>query len=343
MAPQRGHVICYLDDAVDPRPALDVAEDLAARLGHEVLLASSAPRDAAESGFPHSVRQALEGVNGAVKRIERIEPGRTDERLAALVEEERARLVVVSAGSHSAPLARLLGRPHLTLAAVGPCPVVVVPEHLREQDRRSGPIVGGVDGSDESLAAIRVAAKLSGALDTPLVVVAVASVPVAGGVPCAAAHHAALLRSEMRSSRRLLERALSELPAGLDTDLEIELGDPAEQLIDVAMSCAAGLLVVGARGVGGARQTALGSVSADLAAWAPVPVVIVPAPSRKRTHSLFAVVSIAVPAAEPGLVPLALGRGEAAMVLLALGFVLVLVVLVVLELLGRLGEGGEEE
>ena len=115
--------------------------------------------------------------HGPVPRIERVAPGDTGMGLAALAERERARFLVVASGQHSARLGSLLGRPHSKLGAVGPCPVVVVPEGLGEDHRPGGPIVCGVDGSDESLGAVRIASRMAGELDTGLVLVTVASVP----------------------------------------------------------------------------------------------------------------------------------------------------------------------
>ena len=58
--------------------------------------------------------------------------------------------------------------------------------------------------------------------------------------------------------------------------VQVEVGDPAEVLARAAERDRASLIVVGMRG----RETLIPSVGRDLAAMAPVPVLIVPPDSR---------------------------------------------------------------
>ncbi len=290
-----GRLICHVDQAVDPVAALRVAESLAVRLSQQLLLVVAPPRPSPVPGLPDDARERLvraeaeealaaaAGVlEGEVPRIHRIEPGDAGRRLAALAAEEQARLVVVSSGGHGPLLARLLGRPHVELATVSPCPVVVVPASLCVHERLGGPIVCGVDGSDQSLGAARFAADLAQALTARLLLVHVAPAARAHAPGWIGRDQDVPLQSQAPSSTRALERAFSVLPPGLEAGFAIERGGPAAQLLGVASRCGAELIVVGPRGVGALMSALFGSVSAELVAEAPVPVVIVPSASTSN-------------------------------------------------------------
>ena len=75
-------------------------------------------------------------------------------------------------------------------------------------------------------------------------------------------------------ARRLLQEAVAGLDGDLDVELVVVNDLPARGLLDSAQD--ADLLVVGARGIGGFRGLLLGSVSQQVAQYAPCPVVIVP-------------------------------------------------------------------
>ena len=68
-------------------------------------------------------------------------------------------------------------------------------------------------------------------------------------------------------------------------DVRLLEGSPAEALIETADREGAELLVVGSRGRGSLRSAVLGSVSRELAARAPCPVVVVPSGEPAETAS----------------------------------------------------------
>jgi len=75
------------------------------------------------------------------------------------------------------------------------------------------------------------------------------------------------------AARELVERARAH---GLVVSLLVWVGDPAESLIDAAMSEGADLIVLGSHGRGPIGRLFLGSVSRQVLRDAPVPVVVVP-------------------------------------------------------------------
>lgn len=86
-------------------------------------------------------------------------------------------------------------------------------------------------------------------------------------------------RARNRSTRRgeaVLRPACDALPAGVDSDVRVELGVAVTQLADLAEEFDAALIVVGGRGRGRLAAALLGSVSQALARQALFPVMIIP-------------------------------------------------------------------
>jgi nucleotide-binding universal stress UspA family protein len=136
-------------------------------------------------------------------------------------------------------------------------------------------IVVGVDGSQPSQVALRWAAEEARRRSASLEVVHAWHLPHAGGYPYLAGY----LDLELfeADARRVVDLALAgEELHGLTWVHPILVQDGAARaLLDTAKG--AELLVVGSRGRGGFTGLLLGSVSQQVAAHAPCPVVIVPA------------------------------------------------------------------
>jgi nucleotide-binding universal stress UspA family protein len=138
-------------------------------------------------------------------------------------------------------------------------------------------VLCGVDWREESRIAVQVARRLSESLGARLVLVHVAPTPITPTVSVVAGGQAALAFREERDAEELLtEVAAAERLEG-DVERRVTFGDPAEQLAALAAEERAELVVVSSRGRHGLRSALLGSVSSELAACAPCPVVVVPA------------------------------------------------------------------
>lgn len=149
------------------------------------------------------------------------------------------------------------------VSAAAECPVAIVPDGARIDDGR--PVVVGVDGSENSIEALRWAAEIT---DGRLQVIHVID-PAQHWGP-----------SEVdddileRMGRALVEGALDE--AGVDparADIVVEFGDIRVTLTRPDLD--ASMIVIGAKGVGGLAGW-LGSVATAVATAATVPVVLVP-------------------------------------------------------------------
>ena len=147
----------------------------------------------------------------------------------------------------------------------------------REEEPVSGRIVVGVDGSDESVAALEWAAQEARSRGAVLTIVTAWQFPHSAylGLP------GAMIPDELgedlewgakETQADALHRALPS-GAGVPVETLVVEGPPASVLIDAASG--ADMLVVGSRGLGGFRELLLGSVSQQCAHHASCPVVIV--------------------------------------------------------------------
>jgi nucleotide-binding universal stress UspA family protein len=148
-------------------------------------------------------------------------------------------------------------------------------------------IVVGTDGSDTASLAVQAAtnlASLSGATlhilhaterKTPGVIAFAAS----GGVSELAA--ADKNKTIARESRRVCEEAATEARGlGVDVKIHAVAGEPADALIAVAEEVSADLIVVGNRGMSGARRFVLGSVPNTVSHHCPCSLLIVDTTSQ---------------------------------------------------------------
>lgn len=135
-------------------------------------------------------------------------------------------------------------------------------------------IVVGIDGSEESRAALRFAieeARLHGARIRAVSTWHVPTATYMGG-PAPLGNAAKELEAE---TRRMAESVVSESESsGVEIEAVIGQGLAAPTLLAEAKK--ADLLVVGSRGLGGFRGLLLGSVSQQCALHSPCPIVIVP-------------------------------------------------------------------
>jgi nucleotide-binding universal stress UspA family protein len=139
-------------------------------------------------------------------------------------------------------------------------------------------IVVGVDGSENSLAAVRWAGGLALAVDAEVVAVhAVGLLERLGGDdPVPAEAH----REEIR--HRFETTWCAPLDGtGVRCRRLVRDGPPVSVLLEVVGEVAADLVVVGSRGLGGHPSLLLGSTSTQVAQLAGCPVTVVPLPARR--------------------------------------------------------------
>jgi nucleotide-binding universal stress UspA family protein len=149
-------------------------------------------------------------------------------------------------------------------------------------------VVVGFDGSAAALAAVRWAAAEAAQLESPLMVVYAADVPVSGGWGAGGWRSGAMPSAPdlVRLSRSVAARgaaAAREHQPGLLVHSLGVVGGAAAEL--VAHSADAGLVVVGHRRRGVVQAAVLGSVSFAVAMHARCPVVVVNDAGQREPHT----------------------------------------------------------
>lgn len=164
-----------------------------------------------------------------------------------------------------------------------------------------GPLLCGVDFSEHSKRALRVARRLAVRLEEPLTV-ATALDPLLA--------HAAELRFGPGQFVRDTARDLEQFIAGSDPagtpDLaqavaRVTVGDPPTALLEIAAAERSAMVIVGTRGLGRAERWWFGSTTAKLLRTSPVPVLAVP--DGERHDGLFARIVCAVDLDDPSTRP----------------------------------------
>jgi nucleotide-binding universal stress UspA family protein len=142
-------------------------------------------------------------------------------------------------------------------------------------------IVVGTDGSATATAAVRHAIKLAGATGAQLHIVGACAVPAesfAGGEggallgSLAGPEFEAEARAEIEGTLRKSEQEAAG--EGVKAEIHFVLGEPADVLMETARETGADLIVVGNRGMRGARRV-LGSVPNRISHQSPCHLLIV--------------------------------------------------------------------
>ena len=135
-------------------------------------------------------------------------------------------------------------------------------------------VVVGVDGSPDSVRALKWGADYAKAQGAELLAVSVFEVPVVFGGPYALSGIPEPDKLEEEARTSLSEAVREALGEGAEVTERVEQGHPARVLVNA--SRAAQLVVVGSRGRGGFVGLMLGSVSQYCVTHARCPVLVMP-------------------------------------------------------------------
>jgi nucleotide-binding universal stress UspA family protein len=145
----------------------------------------------------------------------------------------------------------------------------------------SGTIVCGVTESPDGRNAAELAHALGLRLGLRLVLVSVID-----GVP-KGTHESLTARQRQSGTERTLEEIAREIGNG--TEKRVVLGDRAEALAQVAAEEGADLIVLGSRSTGLGSRKLRCTLARELEATTPVPVVVAPPSTRKRSDHRLSV------------------------------------------------------
>jgi nucleotide-binding universal stress UspA family protein len=140
-------------------------------------------------------------------------------------------------------------------------------------------IVVGTDGSQTAAEAVRQAVELATAVGGRLEIVC-AYEPVPGARLRSESQQAPTDVQWMIGPREDVDATLAEAAAlaraaGVDAEVHARQGDPADAILDVAEETGADLVVIGNKGMTGAKRFLLGSVPNKISHHAPCGVLII--------------------------------------------------------------------
>jgi len=142
-----------------------------------------------------------------------------------------------------------------------------------------GTILVGTDGSDTATEAVRQAGELAGQVGARLILVsAYEPVPAArlGAERLEAPRDLQWTINPREDVAALLEAGAAPLrEAGVEVEALAREGDPADAILDVAEQRGCDLIVVGNKGMTGAKRFLLGSVPNKISHHAPCSVLII--------------------------------------------------------------------
>jgi nucleotide-binding universal stress UspA family protein/nitrite reductase/ring-hydroxylating ferredoxin subunit len=252
-------IVVGTDGSVTAGLAVEKAAKLASRFGSKlVIVTASAPVGMTDAVAEEVAGMAAERARGlgadAEPAVREGEPGKA---LGAVAAERGADLIVVgNVGMGKARRMRLGGVAERT-AVASPCDVLIVdtvdpdPESERVYPR----LLVGTDGSPSATAAVMRTFDLGMMLGVGVLVLSATEDELLGAIH--------------------LEQAKKLKPRALGVETRLMPGDPAACLVGAATEEGAGLVVVGNRGLTGARRMLVGSVTSKVAHTSERDVLIV--------------------------------------------------------------------
>jgi len=278
-------IVVGVDGTGSGLDAVALAAHLAQATGDPLIVACVYPRDtrssadgaAAQGPAAKALEAARELVGGLAVQYRTTASSSPARGLAELAEHEDAATVVV--GSHRRGVFGRVasGSTAERLLHGSGCPVAVAPCGYRRRDTGALRWVGVafVDTPDGH-EAVRYAADLAARASLPLTLYSVVSVHANWFVPEVVRPEEETIPVEVRKEyQEALDRALAELPEGVQATGELLYGEVVDEL-SVVGERGVDLLVCGSRGYGPVRRVLLGTVSAALVRQASVPVLVVP-------------------------------------------------------------------
>jgi nucleotide-binding universal stress UspA family protein/nitrite reductase/ring-hydroxylating ferredoxin subunit len=253
-------IVAATDGSETATRALEKATRLARHVqGRVLIVCATAPIGLHDYRAEAILAEAAELVRGVGVEADTIfREGPADRVIVEIAAEQGADLIVAGNVGMGKSRRIRLGPTPQRIASAAPCDVLIVFTKTEDAEDAGDPkpyhrILVGTDGSPTAGEAARKAFDLGIMFEVGVTVTYVAGDPIIGAI--------------------VLEQTLKTKPRGLRVDSSIVEGDPAEELCRLATSGELDLIVVGNRGMTGARRL-LGSVPAEVMHRAPTDVLI---------------------------------------------------------------------
>lgn len=256
-------IVVGTDGSETAAKAVEKATMVARRMGGRILLVcATAPTGLTEARAVALLRDAAVPVAAAGIDVETLHsPGPPDDVILGVATGRKADLIVVgNVGMRKASRIRVGPIPE-RIAREAPCDVLIV---FTKDEPSAGTgdaarpykgILVGVDGSPTAAEAARTSFDLAMMFRTEVTLLYVAGDPMVGSI--------------------VLEQVMKQKPNATAAVTKIVEGDPAEMICGVAREDGIQLIVVGNRGLTGARRVVMGSVPSKVAHGSPCDVLIV--------------------------------------------------------------------
>jgi nucleotide-binding universal stress UspA family protein len=169
--------------------------------------------------------------------------------------------------------------------ASAPAPLLIMPERSTNAIRSGllaepeSIVVVPLDGSELAERALPFAIALADAYQRGLQLVqVVAPPPDASAYSDAYEHPQSRYQRHVREARHYISALQTDMKraTGLPVDVEVTVGEPAAEIVDIAAEYPTNLIVMGTHGHGTVGRVLLGSVATDVMRRSSVPVLIVP-------------------------------------------------------------------
>jgi nucleotide-binding universal stress UspA family protein len=274
-------IVVGYDGSPQARDGLRLGE-LLARTAHARLLVARVEHDSQGTEALSAEIEELLAPAGTPFEPLILDGGSAPRALHELADADPEIGLIVLGSTHRAGLGRVLpGSTAQRLLSGAPCAVAVAPRGFAGADEGPLPpaddllVIGvGFSGSEESSAALDLAARLAGLIHATLRVIAVTGVVAASDATMAAARQAGAVDYRL-DLQALLHDRVAELPDELRALPVFERGDPGTVLLAQAQK-GIDLMVIGSRGYGPVKAALLGGVSARVVTEAPCPVLVTP-------------------------------------------------------------------
>jgi nucleotide-binding universal stress UspA family protein len=242
-------ILLGTDGSESSRRAAAVAVALAKAARAELIVAHAYE---ARTGAEAKVAPALEAATaaGVRKLSSELREGSPPEALADLGEEKDVGLIVISGGRGQR---YTLGSVAHRLSHHAPCDVLIVSDRERSDDQPYGRVLIATDGSVTADRAARKGYDLADSIGASVTLVFVGH-PATGEL--------------------ITKDTISVFAGETETEVRLMEGDPAERILDAAEESGADLVIVGNKGMTGAKRFLLGAVPAKVSEYADRDVLI---------------------------------------------------------------------